>query len=116
MSSEVDLKSLVKWELNRSSLWQKEFGHVGSQEKIWKILLELYVCAEEETGLTVKSLWLSSGLPETTALRTFKIMEKQGHLMRIRNPQDSRSFLIVLSMDLRERIERYLIARARIGR
>lgn len=103
------LSSLAARELKRLRRWEDEFGHVGSQEKTWKVMLQLYLSwLEGEDGMTVKSLWLYSGLPETTALRMFKMLEKEGHLRKIRNPEDSRSFLIALSPELTERIARYL--------
>jgi len=113
------LSSLAARELRRASQWENEFGHIGPQEKVWKVLLQLYLTnLDGDLGLTVKSLWLYSGLPETTALRTFKLLEKQGHLQKIRNPEDSRSFLITLSSDLASRIEHYLetVARNRENR
>ncbi|WP_460102436.1 hypothetical protein [Qipengyuania sp. 483] len=53
-------------------------------------------------------MWLGSGLPETTALRTLKMLEREGHLQRVRNPDDYRSFIMVLSPGLKKRVERYL--------
>jgi hypothetical protein len=50
-------------ELLRAEKWDREFAHIGPQEKIWRILLELYIAAENRGGLTVKSIWLGSGLP-----------------------------------------------------
>ena len=105
-------KDSVAIEAARESLrtrqWENDFGHVGPQDKVWRILLELFLASENGGGLTVKSLWVSSGLPETTALRTLKMMEREGHLLRVRNPEDFRSFIIVLSEDLKQRIARYL--------
>jgi DNA-binding MarR family transcriptional regulator len=99
-------------ELLRAEKWDREFGHIGPQEKIWRILLELYIASEHGGGLTVKSIWLGSGLPETTALRVLKMMETGGHLLRVRNPEDYRSFIIVLSDELKQRVERYLLIAA----
>src|SRR5688500_844664 len=53
--------------------WDELFG-----EPAWDMLLDLFIAAHENRGVSVTSACLASSVPETTALRWLQLLENKG--------------------------------------
>lgn len=66
-------------------------------EPAWDILLDLYICDKQGKRVSVTAACLGAGVPETTALRWLKQLERQGLLLREADRQDGRRCFVRLS-------------------
>ena len=63
----------------------------------WSMLLDLYKSELKKERLSVSSLCLGSGVPETTALRYLRLLEVRGYIERLPDLNDKRRVHVVLS-------------------
>lgn len=77
-------------------------------EPAWNMLLDLY--AQHRTGnrISVTSVCLSAGVPESTALRWLGVLLKAGVARRTPDPADGRRHFVELTALGVERMERAL--------
>ena len=66
-------------------------------EPAWDILLDLYICDKQGRRVSVTAACLGAGVPETTALRWLKQLERQGLLLREADRRDGRRCFVRLS-------------------
>ena len=66
-------------------------------EPAWDILLDLYICEKKGERVSITAACLGAGVPETTALRWLKQLEKGGLLLREADRRDARRSFIRLS-------------------
>ncbi|PKP96932.1 MAG: hypothetical protein CVT76_05640 [Alphaproteobacteria bacterium HGW-Alphaproteobacteria-15] len=74
----------------------------------WAILLDLYRCKLIGVKVSVSDACLASDVPESTALRYLKMMEKRGLLSRTPDPADKRRMWLSLSSAGCEALSRFL--------
>lgn len=67
------------------------------QEGAWHMLLDLFASSEEGRSVSVSSLCLASGTPQTTALRHIQNMVAWGIIVRSRDSSDGRRTFLTLS-------------------
>ena len=67
------------------------------QEGAWHMLLDLFASTEEGRSISVTSLCLASGTPQTTALRHIDNMVSWGIILRHRDSSDGRRTFLALS-------------------
>jgi FixJ family two-component response regulator/DNA-binding MarR family transcriptional regulator len=77
-------------------------------EALLFMLLDLYQAEAADQRVSVSSLCLASGIPQTTALRRIDEMVARGLAERIPDPKDRRRAFVELSDDARARLGRFL--------
>ena len=77
-------------------------------EALLFMLLDLYQAEAADQRVSVSSLCLASGIPQTTALRRIDEMVARGLANRIPDPKDRRRAFVELSDDARARLGRFL--------
>ncbi len=75
---------------------------------IWDIVLNLAQAAAEDNPLSVSSLCILANCPQTTALRHIYELERDGLLVRVRDPNDGRRRFAHLSEEGLDLMRRYL--------
>ncbi|NNC72634.1 MAG: winged helix DNA-binding protein [Sphingomonadaceae bacterium] len=75
---------------------------------IWDIVLNLANAAAEDKPLSVSSLCMLANCPQTTALRHIYDLERDGLLVRVRDPNDGRRRFAHLSAEGLKLMRRYL--------
>ena len=85
-------------------------------EPAWDIILDLYVAHCRQVQVSVSSLCIAAGVPETTALRWIKSMAAMGLLHRSADATDHRRTFVTLSADTIAKTEAFLDLRLRPGR
>ncbi|SEH12520.1 DNA-binding transcriptional regulator, MarR family [Sphingopyxis sp. YR583] len=78
------------------------FGEPG-----WDMLLDLYAAHYQSKPVSVSSLCIASGVPATTALRAIETMEREGCLIRERDPSDKRRIFLRISEARRAELDAY---------
>jgi hypothetical protein len=78
-------------------------------EPIWDMLLDLYIASLERKPIRVSSLCFGSGVPVTTAMRNLAVMERQGLVVRSRDPLDGRATRLVIAPKAGSAMRDYLI-------
>lgn len=63
----------------------------------WSMMLDLYRSGLRGEQLSVTAACLSSGVPETTALRYLRALETRGYVERVSDPNDRRRYFIMLT-------------------
>lgn len=76
----------------------------------WAILLDLYQSEMLGKQLSVTSICLGSGVPNTTALRYLRILEKREYILRVSDDTDRRRIFVRLTQRAREAMVSYLQA------
>lgn len=82
-------------------------------EPAWDILLDLFVNNSIGRSVSVKSASLGSAVPDTTALRWLRVLERSGLIYFAQDQSDARRKLISLTQEGERQMRRYLIAVAR---
>lgn len=77
-------------------------------EALWFMLLDLYQSQGTGQRVSISSLCLSSGIPQTTALRRIEDLVARGLVRRVPDPTDRRRAFVELSDDGNGRISRFL--------
>jgi len=76
-------------------------------EPSWDMLLDLYAAHYEGHPVSVSSLCIASAVPSTTALRAIEAMEREGCVVRERDPSDGRRIFLKLSDARRAELDAY---------
>jgi DNA-binding MarR family transcriptional regulator len=76
-------------------------------EPAWDMLLDLYAAHYEGRPVSVSSLCIASSVPSTTALRAIEAMEREGCILRERDPSDGRRIFLKLSDVRRAELDAY---------
>lgn len=74
----------------------------------WDMLLELYAAQLEQKRVSVSSLGIASGVPPTTALRWIAELQKDGFIMKQKDPLDARRTFVDLSLEGARAMRDYL--------
>lgn len=86
------------------TLREKTFPHLPA-DPAWKILMTLAECEEVDARSSVTGIAYGAGVPMTTALRYLGMMEVEGIVERIADPDDGRRVLIRLTQEGRHRLD-----------
>ncbi len=87
------LRFLIRQRRKRASL----FGADLFSDPAWDMLLDLAAARLENERVSVSSLCLASGAPQTTALRWIAMLQDAGLVVRRADPLDSRRAYIELT-------------------
>jgi FixJ family two-component response regulator/DNA-binding MarR family transcriptional regulator len=77
-------------------------------EALWFMLMDLYQSQCTGQKVSISSLCLSSGIPQTTALRRIEDLVARGLVRRVPDPTDRRRAFVELSDEGHGRISRFL--------
>jgi DNA-binding MarR family transcriptional regulator len=67
------------------------------RDSAWDMMLELFICEQQDRALCVKELILVSGESSTSALRRIDRLESAGLLRRATDPADHRRLTVTLT-------------------
>lgn len=104
-SLEFRLKSLLRERRQRIEF----FPDALFSDPAWDVLLELSLGEIKQYRTSISSLCVSSGAPQTTALRWIKTMTDDGWLVREDDPLDARRKFVSLSELASSRMHAYLL-------
>jgi DNA-binding MarR family transcriptional regulator len=99
------IRTILKLRANR----RKVFGADLFGEASWDMLLELYDADFTGRRISVSSLCFASGVPQTTALRWIKILEREGQIKRTPDPRDGRRYFVELTESARTALDRTFV-------
>lgn len=99
---------LARRALRRRIVRREHFGPELAQDGVWNMLLELLAARSDGSQLSIKCLWLSSGLPHSTSLRWINHLVARGYVTRSEDPADGRRQFIALGDPLAERIATFI--------
>jgi len=85
-------------------------------EPAWDILLDVFVQQQVGNRTSVTAAGLGSGSPTSTALRTIRLLEEDGLLIREGDPHDGRRSWLTLSAHAVEAMREYLTTGTALGR
>jgi predicted transcriptional regulator len=71
----------------------------------WDIMLDLFQADAQFKSLSVSSACLGAACPSTTALRYLRMLERDGFIERISDPNDKRRAFVALTGEGRRRME-----------
>ena len=105
--------SIPLWMLARILLAQmKRRGRfipdASFEDPQWRMMLDLFIAAEEGREVSVSALCSTSGVPATTALRQIRALAAKGLFERKPHPRDRRICLVRLSSKARNQMIGYL--------
>ena len=98
----------AKLELQRRKLFGAALPVQLRRQCAWLMLLDLFVCEEEERKVSITSLCYASGKPATSALRWINLLEKHELIYRASNSQDKRSSFVRLTTAGHRKVEHTL--------
>jgi hypothetical protein len=73
----------------------------------WSMLIDLYRADLKRQMLSITSVCVGSGVPESTALRYVRALEDRGYARRAPDPQDKRRVFLHLTAKAREKLDAY---------
>ena len=76
-------------------------------EPAWDMMLDLLKADIVGQRVSVSSLCMASGVPQTTALRWINELVGEGHFVRKKDPNDRRRVYVELAPELRRSLKRY---------
>lgn len=91
-------------------LWQARARHVPTEllsDPAWGMLLELLLAEIQGRRVSLRRLCNLSAVPETTALRWVKALERLGLTVRQTDPRDSKEVFVELSKKGRLALQHY---------
>jgi len=77
-------------------------------EPVYDMLLMLFAASLEGKRMSVTDLTVSSGVPQTTALRWINVLHDRGYTRRTPNPNDARVVYIEIEPEGRARMTAFL--------
>ena len=99
---------LIKLLLTAKRLRHKHFDSDLMQDPSWTMLLELACAHLQQTRVSVTSVCMASGAPDTTALRYLRLLEDDGLVERSRDLQDGRRTFVHLTLKARKSLAEML--------
>lgn len=97
---ELQAAALARRALRRRVERRRRFGSALAQDGVWNMLLELLVGRAEGRAISIKCLWVASGLAHSTSLRWVNYLVDRGYVMRSDDPTDGRRQFIELGESL----------------
>ena len=94
--------------LKAARLRAKIFPEECFADPCWNMLLDLWEAETKGGRVSVSSLCIASGVPQSTALRRIADLERCGLVRRIKDPADGRRVFIELSDAGHSRIREYV--------
>lgn len=79
------------------------------RDPAWDILLDLYIAAHQGVEVSVTSACVAAAVPETTALRWLKVLEKADLVTRERDKRDHRRVMVRITRDGFEKMSKFFI-------
>ena len=107
-ASPISTLEKAKIELQRRNLFGAALPEELRRQCAWPMLLDLFVCEEEERKVSITSLCYGSGKPATTALRWINLLEQHELIYRATNSQDKRSSFVRLTAAGHRKVEHTL--------
>jgi CheY-like chemotaxis protein/DNA-binding MarR family transcriptional regulator len=98
------LKTLIKLRQLRASFFSGELF----SDPCWDMLLDLMEAQLTAKQVSVSSLCIAAGVPQTTALRRIEDLAEAGLVARLDDPNDKRRVFVQLTPDCARRFTRYL--------
>lgn len=92
--SDADLLDLI---ITVRGLRSRYIDHDLLYDPVWNIALDLTLAKLRDQFISVSSVCLASGVPDTTALRYLSIMEKHDLIERSADPSDKRRIFVQIS-------------------
>jgi hypothetical protein len=92
--------ALARRALRRRVERRQLFGPALAQDGVWNMLLELLAGKAEGRAISIKCLWVASGLAHSTSLRWVNYLVARGHVTRSGDPTDGRRQFIELGESL----------------
>jgi len=100
-------RETVRLHVHARRLRERYFDEGLFANPAWDMVLDLFDCELSGRPVSVSSLCLASGVPQTTALRRINLLVKKGLFIRRDDPEDGRRVLIQLSPEANIAIRRY---------
>lgn len=91
--SEISHEALI----NTIKLKEKFFPESLFGDPCWEMLIDLGISHIERRSVSVSSLCIAAGIPQTTALRRISDLEKIGLVRRSKDPEDGRRIYVHLT-------------------
>lgn len=99
-------------EIRNRLLRQKFMDTAHFREPAWDMLVDLFVNEAADRRISVSSLCIASGVPNTTALRYLKLLTDSGRIVRSKCDQDARTVHVNLADKCRKELIDYFLALA----
>lgn len=98
---------LIRNLLKARQMRSRFFGVDLFADPAWDMLLDLSAARVEHRRVSVTSLCIASGVPNTTALRWMKLLERAGLIERIEDDTDRRRAFVALTEAGASAVARY---------
>lgn len=104
----ADMKARVVQVIQSRQARDRHFPQHLFADPAWDMLLDLTLARLSNKEISVSSVCLAAGVPQSTALRRLQDLEQSGLVRRRRDRDDRRRIFVELTEDAMQRILRYL--------
>lgn len=104
----MDMKARVMQVIQSRQARDRHFPQHLFADPAWDMLLDLTLAKLSNKEISVSSVCLAAGVPQSTALRRLQDLERSGLIRRRRDRDDRRRIFVELTEDAMQRILRYL--------
>ncbi|BBK42038.1 hypothetical protein STVA_20580 [Allostella vacuolata] len=104
----VEMKARVIQVIQSRQARDRHFPQHLFADPAWDMLLDLTLAKLSNKEISVSSVCLAAGVPQSTALRRLQDLERSGLVRRRRDRDDRRRIFVELTEDAMQRILRYL--------
>ena len=104
----ADMKARVVQVIQSRQARDRHFPQHLFADPAWDMLLDLTLAKLSSKEISVSSVCLAAGVPQSTALRRLQDLEQSGLVRRRRDRDDRRRIFVELTDDAMQRILRYL--------
>ncbi|ROQ02005.1 winged helix DNA-binding protein [Stella humosa] len=104
----AEMKSRVVQVIQSRQARDRHFPQHLFADPAWDMLLDLTLAKLSSKEISVSSVCLAAGVPQSTALRRLQDLERSGLVRRRRDRDDRRRIFVELTEDAMQRILRYL--------
>ncbi|WP_374441030.1 response regulator [Stella sp.] len=104
----ADMKARVVQVIQSRQARDRHFPQHLFADPAWDMLLDLTLAKLSSKEISVSSVCLAAGVPQSTALRRLQDLEQSGLVRRRRDRDDRRRIFVELTEDAMQRILRYL--------
>ncbi|MCC7273367.1 MAG: response regulator [Alphaproteobacteria bacterium] len=104
----ADLKARVVQIIQSRQARDRHFPQHLFADPAWDMLLDLTLAKLSSKEISVSSVCLAAGVPQSTALRRLQDLERSGLVRRRRDRDDRRRIFVELTEDAMQRIFRFL--------